>query len=562
MVAKVIEDMGNGKVLTMTKPQFDNNSGAKITDTKTGQSVNIVNTGGSNTTPMEKAEKLDKAINQVVNTGVQSGTINTSITDNQGNFVVQKKGDPALPQTVNPQNPANPSNIDPDLKNAGLTIDPKTGKCVQGTFGCPYDFTWSDEDQSCGRSVSGYYCHGGKYYVINLPATHKAANNYFETVSTKLNSYSTEELYSLLNLQSDESINDKLETLLNDLNIYDSHVRSRLLSELQSRLAESDYALSQYNLAVQKYSDAKQACEAGGVNKYVGDSCMSPGQIESLIGKCSLENRIADLSTGTCGDLLPTLPATPTTTCKTGFNANKTAWITCGGPNGNTPSYTFCSSGTFTPDGKCETITGTSVTYTPSNPGNSSKSSWNGEMVYVNQKSYGNVKVRGGEGNSTWATSGCGVMAGAMVFSLRTGEADPYAYSTLLDQHGGVTSAGTGWFEQHKVILEENGFTVTPVYGSVAEKRKQIAEYAKEGIPVWINAYIDNGSGAWIGHHTLAVGVDESTGNIILNDPYYGENYSMPIERFDIDCSNVKRIYNQNKCPNGTESWIMNAIIP
>lgn len=171
---------------------------------------------------------------------------------------------------------------------------------------------------------------------------------------------------------------------------------------------------------------------------------------------------------------------------------------------------------------------------------------------YKNQLNYSDVKVAGG---GTLADSGCGVIAGAMVFSLVTGKSDPAAYMALLDKHGGVTSGGTGWFDQIKPIFDENHFTVVPVYGSTADKEKQITQYAKNGTPVWINAYIDNGSGAWIGHHTLAIGVDSSTGDLILDDPYYGKDYHMPISRFDIDCSH-------SGCPNGTSSWIMNAIIP
>lgn len=183
------------------------------------------------------------------------------------------------------------------------------------------------------------------------------------------------------------------------------------------------------------------------------------------------------------------------------------------------------------------------------------------KIDYLSQLNYSGERVAGGV---TWADVGCGVMTGAMVFSLKNGVADPYAYNLLLNQHGGVTSAGTGWFDQNKPILEENGFNVVPVYGSIDEKRTQITEYAKNGIPVWIVAYVDNGSGTYVGHNTLAVGVDPSTGDLILDDPYYGENYHMPITRFDMDCSKsgTRNKDGTYQCPNGTGSWIMNAVIP
>jgi hypothetical protein len=181
------------------------------------------------------------------------------------------------------------------------------------------------------------------------------------------------------------------------------------------------------------------------------------------------------------------------------------------------------------------------------------------DIDYINQKSYASVLNSDG---SNWLDTGCGVMAGAMVFSTVTGTSNPYDYNTLLQKHGQVTSGGTGWF-LHKTVLEENGFDVVPVYGSVAEKEKQILEYAAEGIPVWINAYIDNGTGTYIGHHTLAVGVD-AQGNLILDDPYYGENYHMPISRIDIDCSKTGKPNKDGKnvCNNGTTSWFVNAIVP
>ncbi len=174
------------------------------------------------------------------------------------------------------------------------------------------------------------------------------------------------------------------------------------------------------------------------------------------------------------------------------------------------------------------------------------------KMSYFNQKQYSTVANADG---STWDESGCGIMTGAMVMSMIDPSAKPEDYNALLEQHGGVSVGGTGWFDQHKPILEEQGFNIVPVAGSPTHIANQINEYSKYGIPVWINSNIDKPDGSkGFGHQTLAVGTCPDGSCIILNDPYYGENYEMPIERFDVDCSNT--------CDGGRTTWVVNAIIP
>ncbi|MEI8232180.1 MAG: papain-like cysteine protease family protein [bacterium] len=404
--------------------------------------------------------------------------------------------------------------------------------CVKGnpsgTFGCPYDFAWNDDhDQGCDISVAGFYCWGGERYVINIPSTQRAAAAYFGKVAAALAEKSkTTELSLAVNAQPGNTLEEKLDNYLKSLSVLDKATRAQLLAEYKDKINPSlrtdipttgtDINMAALAAADQKaIDDAAIAAEAekiriqtaytditcGGKIKS-GEKCISV----SLDGK-SDAYRIVSLD----------------------FNGDISLIQTTEG-SGEYNEYVFGSNPRIEPN------TSSSIS----------------NIDYINQLDYSGERVRGG---GSWASAGCGIMAGAMVFSLTTGESNPYAYNTLLEQHGGVSNLGTGWFDQHEKILEENGFEVVPVYGSTAEKKAQIAEYAKEGIPVWISAYIDNGSGAWIGHHTLAVGIDSETGNIILDDPYYGENYSMPISRFDIDCS-------KSNCGNGTRNWIMNAVIP
>lgn len=331
-------------------------------------------------------------------------------------------------------------------------------------------------------------------------------------------------------------------------------------------IVESDYALNLTKAEVDKIADRKSACEAGG-KKYVGDDCITSSELDILLTNCQNDFLgILDITTGICiKNQEFTRP--PENKLVSGDNCNteqiienQKVYIDC---STAFPTIKFCTGGNFDANHNCILPTAPvnpdifpqSAITVPSNSVRNNSSQLSSSTVpisYFNQKNYGSESVSGG---GSWSTAGCGVMAGAMVFSLVDDEADPYSYNQLLSKHGGVTSRGTGWFDQHKVILEENNFEVVPVYGSMADKQKQIKEYANEGVPVWINAYIDNGAGKWIGHHTLAVGIDQSTGDIILDDPYFGEGYHMPIERFDVDCS-------KSSCGNGTTGWVVNAIVP
>lgn len=168
-------------------------------------------------------------------------------------------------------------------------------------------------------------------------------------------------------------------------------------------------------------------------------------------------------------------------------------------------------------------------------------------FIYYSQKDsrWANNKIPGG----TWKDSACGLMAGAMVT-----RSDPYTYydnfKNYFKSQGKerlLTSMGTA-FDDHKVVLESLGYKVVPVSGSLSDIKSQIQEYSNNGVPVWVNAEIWTGD-KWVGHNTVAIGVDAS-GEIIFNDPWYGQNVSIPDKRID------------ESSEDGDPSWKVYAIIP
>jgi len=157
-----------------------------------------------------------------------------------------------------------------------------------------------------------------------------------------------------------------------------------------------------------------------------------------------------------------------------------------------------------------------------------------------------------GESSCNWGTSGCGIMAAAMIIGTQTGECDPEAYYKTYNEIGGIQCLGTGYYE-HIQALGSLGYHNIPVEGSTANIKDQIEQYTAAGIPVWVNAYIYTGS-KWVSHNTIATGVDDN-GNIIFNDPWYGENVTIPDDRIDMDCS-------RSGCPNGAKNWKVRAFTP
>ena len=174
-------------------------------------------------------------------------------------------------------------------------------------------------------------------------------------------------------------------------------------------------------------------------------------------------------------------------------------------------------------------------------------------FVYCSQKdpkwAYNPVP---GESDCNWGTSGCGIMAAAMIIGTQTGECDPETYFQTYNERGGIQCLGTGYYE-HIEALESLGYEDIPIEGSTVDIKDQIEQYTAEGIPVWVNAYIYTGS-QWVSHNTIATGIDDN-GNIIFNDPWYGEGVTIPDDRIDMDCS-------KTGCPNGAHNWRVRAYIP
>lgn len=128
--------------------------------------------------------------------------------------------------------------------------------------------------------------------------------------------------------------------------------------------------------------------------------------------------------------------------------------------------------------------------------------------------------------NCTWSYAGCGIMMGAMITKT-----DPVAYekgfvkywdSHHIDEKLVYSCSGSD-LVRHVLYLESLGYKFTNISAgkSVAEVKDEIKRLTAGGTPVWVNTKIWDGQ-AWIGHHTMAVGVDKN-GKIIFNDPYYGE---------------------------------------
>lgn len=117
------------------------------------------------------------------------------------------------------------------------------------------------------------------------------------------------------------------------------------------------------------------------------------------------------------------------------------------------------------------------------------------------------------------ADDGCGVMVGAMVTGL-TPEVYYQEFQDYFASQGFerlVSSDGTD-YRDHVAVLESMGYTEIPLSGTLQELKDQVKKYTEAGTPVWIGAQIYGTP-----HFTMAIGVDENN-NLILNDPYFGEN--------------------------------------
>ncbi len=145
-------------------------------------------------------------------------------------------------------------------------------------------------------------------------------------------------------------------------------------------------------------------------------------------------------------------------------------------------------------------------------------------FLYFTQKIYGEELTDDG---SLLSKVGCGITVGAMV--TRT---DPWVYYQSFKDYfksigkygpARITKNGSS-MEDHISVLESLGFNLENISDGKTsqEVKEKIKELTAAGIPVWVNANIYAS-----GHHTMAVGINEN-GEIIFNDPFYGEEVAIP----------------------------------
>lgn len=160
--------------------------------------------------------------------------------------------------------------------------------------------------------------------------------------------------------------------------------------------------------------------------------------------------------------------------------------------------------------------------------------------------------------NCTWGKSACGIMVGAMVSRM-----DPLEYSAeflayFADKNVDaktVFNCEGASIERHVEFLESPGHDfqfkkLSTPGATVDEVKKQIKDYTSQGIPVWVATdFWDNIGKKYTSHQSMAVGIDEN-GNIIFNDPYYGEGVSIPDSKL------------HEVADNGNEIWKVYAVIP
>lgn len=156
-----------------------------------------------------------------------------------------------------------------------------------------------------------------------------------------------------------------------------------------------------------------------------------------------------------------------------------------------------------------------------------------GDLAYFSQK---DTTWADGTGikPAVWSYASCGINTGAMVSTNDPSISNPRDYYLAYkDFFNGrrLTKKGTA-FDDHRAFLESRGRTFIPVEGSLQDIKRQIKNYSDEGIPVWVTAYIETGENTrkWVGHDTVAIGVDTS-GEILFNDPWYGENVPISDDR-------------------------------
>ncbi len=159
----------------------------------------------------------------------------TSILDSKGDLQSSANLAPIGNNNSQPERPsAEDGASSPDHNSVANTLL-NGGECEQGKFGCPYkDIVWRG-DEKCGKSIAGFYCWGGKYYVINNPATQDAANNYFAQISTLLSDPKNKNKISeLISKQNGNNQEEKINNYLLSLNVFSDSTRAELTTKLKS----------------------------------------------------------------------------------------------------------------------------------------------------------------------------------------------------------------------------------------------------------------------------------------------------------------------------------------
>ena len=192
----------------------------------------------------EKLDDLDKIEEAaVIKLKGTNALTSGSVLDEKGNLqatanlpIIPSKSDSVLDENGNLQATANlPTNSSDSKQSSG------SSSCVQGTFGCPYDFAWGDDKaQGCKISISGYYCWkdangDAQFRVINLPSTLIQADIYFANSAANVAKHFTkDQIYNVLNINdnTDTKIIDKrLEDFFKAFRVYDP-ARATIMSDL------------------------------------------------------------------------------------------------------------------------------------------------------------------------------------------------------------------------------------------------------------------------------------------------------------------------------------------
>lgn len=404
LIATLIEDTGSGVVIKQTTVQAKYNTGATVIDTNTGAKVVIKNT--SPTVDGKKdGTKLDLAISSVVKVKGNRASGFTTNVETSGTLDTDKcklVGQTADCGSVKPFT-FNLGSI-PDSQQTGSTVVAPT---CSGSSSCPGASSkiggcqWAQTGSSMTRSATGGYVNDGSHACVQCGGARKdgkSGSGIWGDVAEQCGSGNaknyitrpdqTEENKTIASCWKDGTwfadtagevgseicINgdwkDKLKyqgdknsecDKVNKGSTYDlgSHSCSTPTPPGGNAGGETD-AQKAAREAAQKLADAKQACEEGKVNKFVGSSCISPTELGRRIRSCE-ETRggLFDLKTGECGSstdktiIASNKQLAPSLKCGEQIMGGTNAYVDCG-INFSAPKVIkFCRDGTFDKGGNC-----------------------------------------------------------------------------------------------------------------------------------------------------------------------------------------------------------------